>query len=354
MRRQTIHEDYVKNLIKSVDSQGRVKSRERNDLEYKESFGQNSFAKYGKTMAAFANNKGGYIIFGVKDNPRDIVGVNKSFLSFNQERFTEMLNAQYSPEIIWEVGLVDFGDLSIGYIYTYESELKPVMSLKNESSERINSGDVFYRYRARSEKIKYPEMHKIIEERAKQERNQILKLMEAIRKSDTTNLGIVNYNNGKFSTPYGADVTVDKKLVIKVLRKAKYIKKGSFDETNGTPVLKVTGNIDLAEEVPVPDIVPDIQYPYLQKELAEKLGISKQQVYALIWHYKLKGVKKYHLEVSVTSSGKNKTHKFSDVALQFLAEKINENKDVENWIDGIVSAFNQEKNRRVISKNFKG
>ena len=65
-------------------------------------------------------------------------------------------------------GIIDFGEFSIGYLYTYESELKPVMALKNESSEKINSGDVFYRYRARSEKIKYPEMYRIIEERAKQ------------------------------------------------------------------------------------------------------------------------------------------------------------------------------------------
>ena len=335
------HEEYIRKLINSVDKNGRVKSRERNDLEYKESFGQNSWAKYAKTMAAFANNKGGYIVFGVKDNPRDIVGVNTAFENFKQEKFTESLNSLFSPEILWETGIVDFGEFSIGYLYTYESELKPVMALKNESSEKINSGDVFYRYRARSEKIKYPEMYRIIEERAKQERNQILKLMETIRKSDTTNLGIVNYNNGKFSTPYGADITVDKKLVLQVLRKAKYIKKGSFDETSGTPVLKVTGNIDLAEEVPVPDIEPDVQYPYIQKQLAEKLSITKQQLYALIWFFNMKESKKYHMEVSTTASGTSKTHKFSDIALSFLAEKINENKDNPDWLEEIINQYRQ-------------
>lgn len=333
------HEEYIRKLISAVDEQGRVKSRERNDLEYKETFGQNSWAKYAKTMAAFANNRGGYIVFGVKDNPRDIVGVNNAFTNFRQEKFTESLNSQFSPEILWDTGIVVFSGFSIGYIYTYESDAKPIMSLKNESSEKINSGDVFYRYRGRSEKIKYPEMHRIIEERAKQERNQILKLMETIRKSDTTNLGIVNYNNGKFSTPYGADITVDKKLVLQVLRKAKYIKKGSFDETAGIPVLKVTGNIDLAEEVPVPDIEPDVQYPYIQKQLADKLSITKQQLYALIWYYKMKGVKKYHMEVSTTASGKNKTHKFSDIALQFLAEKLNDNKDNDVWMTEIIEDY---------------
>lgn len=276
------HEEVIRKLITDVDALGRVKARERNDLEYKESFGLNSWAKYAKTMAAFANNRGGYIVFGVKDNPREIVGVSNGFSGFNQEKLTESINSLFSPEIIWETGTVDFGTFRIGYIYTEMSEVKPVMALRNESSEKISSGDVYYRYRARSEKIKFPEMQKIINDRAKREREQILKLMEAIRKSDTTNLGIINYNSGRFSTPYGADIAVDKKLVLQVLRKAKYIKKGSFDETTGTPVLKVSGTINLAEEVPVPDIEPDVQYPYIQKQLAEKLEVSTYDLYALI------------------------------------------------------------------------
>ena len=333
------HEEYIRKLIGAVDTHGRVKARERNDLEYKESFGFNSWAKYAKTMAAFANNCGGYIVFGVKNAPREIVGVNSAFSDFKQEKFTESLNSLFSPELHWDTGEVDFGTYRIGYIYTYESDAKPVMALKSESSEKINSGDVLYRYRGRSEKIKYPEMHRIIDERAKHERNQLLKIMETIRKSDTTNLGIINYSSGRFSTPYGADITVDKKLVLQVLRKAKYIKKGSFDENNGTPVLKVTGNIDLAEEVPVPDIEPDVQYPYLQKQVAEKLSITSHQAHVLIWYYKLKGTKKYHVEISSSASGKSKIHKFSDIAVQYLAERINENKDNDAWLTEIYAAY---------------
>jgi len=345
------HEEYIKVIISSVDKQGRLKSRERNDLEYKEAFGLNSWVKYAKSMAAFANNHGGYILFGVKDNPREVVGVNAAFSNFKQERFTESLNSLFSPEMLWDVGVVEFDNYSIGFIYTYEAAEKPIIALKAESSEKISSGDVFYRYRARSEKIKYPEMNRIIEDRAKQERERILKLMEAIRKSDTTNLGIVNYSSGKFSTPYGADVIVDRKLVLQVLRKAKYIKSGSFDENSGTPVLKVTGTIDLAEEVPVPDIEPDIQYPYLQKQLAEKLGIRANTVYALIWYYDMKSQKKYHMEVSTSSSGKQKTHKFSDIALQYLADELNSHKDESNWLTDIMEQYRQRNSRQEDTSN---
>ena len=180
----------------------------------------------------------------------------------------------------------------IGWIYTAEAEYKPIIAQKANDSEKIVSGDVFYRYRARSEKIKFAEMSRIIEERTAKEREGLLKLFEVIRESNTANLGIVNYTNGKISTPYGVDVAFDRKLVTQVLKKAKFIKEGSFHETEGIPVIKVTGNIDLAEEVPVPEGNPDETHPYIQKQLAENLNISTQDLYALIWYYKMKEAKK--------------------------------------------------------------
>ncbi len=135
---------------------------------------------------------------------------------------------------------------------------------------------------------------------------------ELLRLSAMSCLYIVNYTNGRFSTPFGADVVVDRRIIAKVLRKAKYIKEGSFTENGGTPVIRVTGNIDLAEEIPVPDIEPDVNYPHLQKHLAEKLGIENQLVYALVWKYQMKGQKKFHIVIS--SSGPNMIHKGSDIA----------------------------------------
>ncbi len=145
------HDDYIRQIVSQKDSQGRVKSRERNNFEYKETFGFSSWAKYAKTMAAFANNQGGYILFGIKDSPREVKGVNPAF-----NEFTESLNSLFSPEIIWECGTVDVEGISIGYIYTEEAIFKPVISLRSESSEKLTSGDVFYRYRGRSEKLNIP------------------------------------------------------------------------------------------------------------------------------------------------------------------------------------------------------
>lgn len=53
----------------------KIISRESCTLEFKENFNKSSLSKYAKTMAAFANRDGGYLIFGVKNNPRTVVGM---------------------------------------------------------------------------------------------------------------------------------------------------------------------------------------------------------------------------------------------------------------------------------------
>lgn len=350
-----IHEDYVRKILFNNSVDGVLKSRESNTVEFKESFNKNSTAKYAKTMAAYSNNRGGYIIFGVKDKPRRIIGLkNDNFDNINQEQFSEVINSLFAPAMNWNCGtfMIDLPSpdqkdpvktLKIGWIHTEEAEYKPVIAQKANDGEKINSGDVFYRYRARTEKIKFAEMGRIIEERITKEREGLLKLFEVIRKSDTANLGIVNYSNGRITTPYGVDVMFDRKLVTQVLKRAKFIKEGSFNETDGIPVIKVTGNIDLAEEVPVPEGNPDETHPYIQKQLAEKLGICRQDLYALIWYYRMKEAKKYHLEITTSKSGS--VHKFSDFALQFLQGKLRELQDNPEEFDAIRTAYkNRNKN----------
>lgn len=347
----TDHEKEILKILSLRTSSGKLKSRESNTVEFKKAFGMGSAAAYAKTMAAFANNSGGYILFGIDDSPRRILGLkNDNFENLKQEKLTETINSYFAPAINWEVGTIEIDvertdenetsvteHKKIGWIYTFEADVKPVIALKDNSSESITAGDVFYRYRARNGKIKPAEMEKIITERITRERENLLKVFEVIKKSGTANLGIVDYSNGHFSTPYGVDVAFDRKLVTQVLRKAKYIKEGSFNETEGIPVIKVTGSIDLAEEVPVPEGNPDDTHPYIQKQMAEKLGISTQDLYALIWYFRMKESKKYHLEITTSRSGK--VHKFSNFALEFLNEKLKELHENKEEFDRIRLAY---------------
>ena len=352
------HEAEVIKILSRRDSDEKLRSRESNTVEFKKAFNMGSSAAYAKTMAAFANNSGGYIIFGIADSPRSICGLtNDNYENVKQEQLTDTINSYFAPAINWEMGpMIDIEveasdnngvvrkeTKKVGWIYVEESEQKPVIALKDNNSEKITAGDVFYRYRARNGKIKPAEMEHIISDRITKERENLLKVLEVVRKSGTANLGIVNYSDGHLTTPYGVDIAFDRKLVTQVLKKAKYIKEGSFHETEGIPVIRVAGNIDLAEEVPVPEGDPDVTHPYIQKQMAEKLGISSQELYILIWHYKMKEDKKFHLEITASKKS-NKIHKFSDFAIDFLKEKLQEFESKPDEFEKVKTAYkNREK-----------
>ncbi len=74
----------------SVD---RLISRESTTLEFKESFGWKSLPDYARIMAAFANNKGGYLVFGVTDSPHLLKGLQKTFFEeLDPQQLTSKLN----------------------------------------------------------------------------------------------------------------------------------------------------------------------------------------------------------------------------------------------------------------------
>jgi hypothetical protein len=73
-----IDETHVRELLR-IKGQN-LFHREGQELEFKEQFNLAGLADYFRDFAAFANNKGGYLVFGVKDSPRIPIGLAPSSL----------------------------------------------------------------------------------------------------------------------------------------------------------------------------------------------------------------------------------------------------------------------------------
>lgn len=214
----------------------RIISRESSWLEFKESFNWNSKDRYAKSIVAFANNKGGYIVFGIKDQPRDLVGLqSNNFETLDEAKITEYLNTVFSPEIIFEKFIVAINNKNVGIIYTHKSDDKPIICVKNDGE--LKESDIYYRYNARSEKIKYPELKKIFYLVKENEKKIWMEHFEKISKIGPSNAAILDTIDGKI-IGRGGTLVIDKKLIPKL----KFINQGSFKET-GMPTLRLIGDI---------------------------------------------------------------------------------------------------------------
>ena len=202
----------------------RIINREGITIEFKESYNHGSMAQYFKTIAAFANNSGGYILFGVGDKPRRLIGLkDKSLTQFEElcvEEFTKNLLDYFSPEITWEHCTFEYRDMSFGVIYIYPLVRKPCICKKSHDEQNakysLKEGDIYYRYKGRSERIRYSELFAIIDESRKNEERQWLNFAKKSIRIGVSNAALLDLKSGHLSGSNGS-VIIDGELLKKLL-----------------------------------------------------------------------------------------------------------------------------------------
>lgn len=138
---EVLNDNLVREFLK-IREDGILHHRESQILEFKESFNLAGLADYYRDFAALANNKGGYIIFGVKDKPkRELIGLNKKavdqFDKLDPETVSGHLLEIFSSNIIWEHEVYNIDGLTFGVFYIYESRTKPVICKKMKGKIRF-------------------------------------------------------------------------------------------------------------------------------------------------------------------------------------------------------------------------
>ena len=298
---------------------GRLKHREKKDLEFKANynFGSIKNGKFSKSMAAFANADGGVIIFVIKDKPRESIGMsNDNFENIEIEKVTQFLNEHFAPEIIWNMYDFEVDGKKYGVFIIEESKNKPIMCIKNVGDRELIEGDIYYRYSARSEKIKYPELKELLENAKEFERKKWMEHIQNIARIGPQNIALIDVYRGNIPNSQNKQILIDKDL----LKDIKFIQEGKFVEKEGAPVLKLMGTIEGMEGIQtlVPDINLDKDF-FSTKELGEKLGLltnknGTQYLTGIIWKFDVQQNSQYYQH-------KNHQKLYTHLCYEFLKDK---------------------------------
>lgn len=296
-----IDKETILELIRLKDD-GSLYHRESRDLEFKEQFNLAGLAEYFKDFSAFANNVGGYIIFGVKDSPRTLIGLNarsvQSFEEIDPGKITGFLLDIFSSEICWEQEIFLVSGKKFGVFYIYESSHKPIIAKKDEGkNQEIRSGEVYYRYAGRTQKIQFSELNFMIEQRIKRANDEWSGLIGKIAKIGPSNAAILDTERGLIEKGEKQVLVIDEGLI----KKIRFIREGSFKEDDGEIALKLIGDVQPMNSI---EVVKTVQkrltdeYPLTCAELLYKVGEhlpnSKQgEIYAVIKENNLKADPRY-------------------------------------------------------------
>lgn len=109
----------------------------------------------------------------------------------------------------------------------------------NDDRYSLREGDIYYRYRARTERIRYPELNQIFLGKERKQTQLWIDLIQKTGKIGIENASLLDLNSGQINTEH-AKIVIDKKL----LNKLHFIKEGNFSEKEGAPTLKVIGDVE--------------------------------------------------------------------------------------------------------------
>ncbi|MGY4370687.1 hypothetical protein ACVW1A_006752 [Bradyrhizobium sp. LB1.3] len=254
-----------------------VSGREGKHREFKVDFAQKDMSDYTKALAAFANADGGIIIFGVRDRPREIVGIKEVI---DEARWADRLREDFAPEIVFSTRTYEIKGKILLAIGTNASPHRPIIAKINRSkksadkdgkpiiTESIREGTIYYRYGGQIRPIGYTELSTMLADR---ERNRIKAMMEnlkVVEKIGIQNVGIVDMKEGS-SHLYLSKETA---------RGLSFIDRGRFVEEDGAPASVVLGNVDLNQVIHRPLEDEDKNLPM---EVAKHLKPIVQKIYGI-------------------------------------------------------------------------
>lgn len=279
--------EVVSELLKLRDD-GNLYHRESQTLEFKESFNFAGLAEYFRDFAAFANNKGGWLIFGVKDRPkRELIGLSEKASNqldkFDPEKISGYLLELFSSNISWSHDVMEINGMKFGVFYIQEAQIKPIICKKDEGE--LKNGEIYFRYGGRTQKIQYAELEAIINHRIERQNMEWIDLVSKIGKSGPQNAAILDMDKGSISKNDAQILVVDDKLIDGI----KWIKEGSFNEKEGAPALKLVGEvqpIDTVEVIKKEKTDKLKEYPLsaaeLAREIKTKANIPQNDIWRII------------------------------------------------------------------------
>jgi Putative DNA-binding domain len=225
--------EYIKAMFEKRKTSWHLRSGETDVVECKLNYAVSGAIL--KAIAGLANNKGGHILFGVKDETSIVEGMSDDKLHTLDPSIlnSQLLSALDPVPTITKIAL-SIGGKSVGAVYVEKHPEGPVIAVKNVGSD-VKEGAIYFRYVGETRQIKPGELRQIIKMREQKAVEEFSRRMSRVAVGSEATIDL---DSGEVAGKSGRFV-IDKDLLPSI----QFIREGDFSEVKGAPTLRVVGEV---------------------------------------------------------------------------------------------------------------
>lgn len=234
------HHEYLKELFHKNDHGAWcLRHGETDEIECKHEFDPKKLTQIIRAIAALSNNKGGYVLIGVKDD-LTCDGISAAFEATDVSHIMEKIKYHLSPTPnITTKSKISLEDKEVGFIHVDPHNDKPVIVYRD--GDKLAEGDILFRYAGQSSRIKFGDLRSMLDERDKISRMAFLSAAGRLVDISPSSALVIDTDKNVLDAD-GKKIVIDEKLA----QSLKFIKEGEFDQKSGAPTLKLMGEVSVS------------------------------------------------------------------------------------------------------------
>ncbi len=196
---------------------------------------ENRFAEVVKAIAGMANNRGGMILFGVRDGTFAVEGLtDDEFARVDAATINRTLAGALDPVPKFAKTAIVFDGRTVGILSVEPHANPPVIALKMMGSD-VKEGCIYFRYVGETRTIKPGELRQML---ARREQRAVAEFSRRIMGVATGSQATLDLQTGEVKGSAGSFV-IDEALLPQI----QFIREGDFSELKGAPTLRLVGDV---------------------------------------------------------------------------------------------------------------
>lgn len=207
------------------------------DQECKESCDPKKLAPIIRAVAGLANNKGGFLFVGVKNDGLRVVGMaDTKFTEMDVATLTDKLKSFVTPTPTFTKFDMDVGGHRVGVVAVDQHKHRPVVVCRD--GDGLEDGSILFRYPGQTSRIKFGDLFALLNDRDKVVRQELLSSASRLSEIGPDRALILDTDSGTVDVGQNT-VVIDEDLA----NRLEFIREGEFQEKGGAPTLRLIGDV---------------------------------------------------------------------------------------------------------------